>query len=210
VTLPGTPIIGTATLGNAQAFVNFTPPTSNGGSFITGYTVTSNPENIIVNGLSSPITVSGLKNGTTYTFTVTATNAIGTGPASAPSNAVTPQVEWYGSDTPAGRTVWDTGVSTCAGLSTVGGAKPGVSWRLPSQAEMLDKWNSISRPARSTPTPGFQNATYWSGDTYSGNSGYAWAVDMGAQNVCEYTCNYWGGINGQMSKTMTNYIRCVR
>jgi hypothetical protein len=34
--------------------------------------------------------VSGLTNGTSYTFTVSATNAIGTGPASAPSNAVTP------------------------------------------------------------------------------------------------------------------------
>jgi LPXTG-motif cell wall-anchored protein len=34
--------------------------------------------------------VTGLTNGTTYTFTVKAINAIGTGPESAPSNSVTP------------------------------------------------------------------------------------------------------------------------
>ena len=35
-------------------------------------------------------TVSGLKNGSSYTFTVPASNSVGSGPASEPSNAVTP------------------------------------------------------------------------------------------------------------------------
>ncbi len=89
-TLPSAPTIGTATAGNAQATVSFTPPMNNGGSAITSYTVTSSPGGITRTGTASPITVTGLTNGTSYTFTVTATNSVGTGPASAPSNSVTP------------------------------------------------------------------------------------------------------------------------
>jgi hypothetical protein len=89
-TVPGPPSIGTATAGNAQATVTFTAPASNGGSVITGYTVTSNPGNKTGTGTASPITVTDLTNGTAYTFTVTATNANGTGPASSASNSVTP------------------------------------------------------------------------------------------------------------------------
>ncbi|WMT72491.1 Ig-like domain repeat protein [Bradyrhizobium sp. Ash2021] len=89
-TVPGAPTIGTATAGNAQAQVSFTAPASDGGAAITGYTVTSSPGGATAAGSSSPITVTGLSNGTAYTFRVTATNGIGTGSASAASNSVTP------------------------------------------------------------------------------------------------------------------------
>ena len=90
---PDAPIIGTAVAGNAQATVSITAPSSNGGSAITSYTATSSPGGItgtLSQAGSGSITVTGLTNGTAYTFTVTATNAIGTSLASAVSNSVVP------------------------------------------------------------------------------------------------------------------------
>ncbi|WP_312564424.1 DUF4347 domain-containing protein [Diaphorobacter sp.] len=90
--VPGAPTIGTAIAGDTQASVAFTAPTNTGGSSITGYTVTVSPPDVApVNGAASPIVVNGLTNGQAYTFTVTADNVAGTGPASAPSNSVTPK-----------------------------------------------------------------------------------------------------------------------
>ncbi|CAN7656010.1 DUF4347 domain-containing protein [Acidovorax sp. LjRoot194] len=88
--VPGAPTIGTATAGDTQASVTFSAPASNGGAAITGYTVTSSPTGITGTGAGSPITVTSLTNGVAYTFTVTATNSAGAGPASAASNSVTP------------------------------------------------------------------------------------------------------------------------
>ena len=88
--LPGAPIMGLATVGNSQASVSFSPPLSNGGAAISSYIVTSNPDGITATGTFSPITISGLTNGTTYTFSVVAINSTGAGAASSASNSVTP------------------------------------------------------------------------------------------------------------------------
>ena len=87
---PGAPTGVTATAGNGQATISFNAPSSNGGTPITLYKVTSSPGGRIASGPAGPLTVTGLTNGQSYTFTVVATNAIGDGPASSPSNAVTP------------------------------------------------------------------------------------------------------------------------
>lgn len=89
-TVPGEPTSVSAVAGDGQATITFTAPESNGGAEITGYTVTSNPDNITANGNGSPITITGLTNETSYTFTVVATNSVGSSAASAASNSVTP------------------------------------------------------------------------------------------------------------------------
>ena len=79
-------VIATAT-GSDSASISFSPPSSDGGTPITSYTVTSNPDNITVTGLFSPISpmiITGLTSNTYYTFTVIATNFDG---PSYPSNS---------------------------------------------------------------------------------------------------------------------------
>jgi hypothetical protein len=72
--------------------VTWTAPVSDGFSPIAGYTVTSIPGGLIatVAAPATSATISGLTNGTAYTFTVTAANAAGSSPASLASNSVTP------------------------------------------------------------------------------------------------------------------------
>ena len=93
-TAPDAPTIGTATAGNGSASVSFGPPAYDGSDPVTSYTVTCAPNgggaSRSASGPRSPLTVSGLSNGATYTCTATATNAIGTSPPSNSSNAFTP------------------------------------------------------------------------------------------------------------------------
>lgn len=90
ITAPGIPTSVTAIAENGQAIITFTPPVNDGGSEITGYIVTAHPGGLTVTGNGSPLTISGLTNGTSYTFTVQAINKAGISESSAESNTVIP------------------------------------------------------------------------------------------------------------------------
>jgi len=73
----------------ASALITFDAPLNNGGSPITSYHVATDPVTTVFVGNASPILVDGLQgNGSSYTFTVTAINAIGESAPSAPSNVL--------------------------------------------------------------------------------------------------------------------------
>ncbi|NBU60640.1 MAG: hypothetical protein EBS27_02540, partial [Actinobacteria bacterium] len=92
--VPDAPRSVRAGAGNAIVTVNWLPPLSDGYSAITAYTVTSTPgsKSCATTGALSCV-VRGLTNGVSYTFIVTATNAIGTSLASSASDAVVPSVD---------------------------------------------------------------------------------------------------------------------
>ena len=121
-TVPGSPVLS-ATPGNGQVTLNWTAPSSNGGSAITGYKVyegtTAGGENLttpVCTVSATTCAVTGLTNGTTYFFKVLATNAVGD---SALSNEA--------SATPLGVPDAPTGLT-----ATPGNGQVGLSWTAPS------------------------------------------------------------------------------
>ena len=96
VTVPDPPSNVTAQAGSAAATVSWTAPASNGGAAVTSYTVSAltggAPAGLTINVVApaSSAVFSGLTNGTTYTFVVSAANSVGSSVNSAPSNSITP------------------------------------------------------------------------------------------------------------------------
>jgi subtilisin family serine protease len=95
-TVPGVPVLGTATPGKTSAVVRWTAPTDTGGAALTGYVVRTFQGATLVKTTkvartATSATVTGLVNGTAYTFTVTATNLAGAGPETAATGEVTPR-----------------------------------------------------------------------------------------------------------------------
>ncbi len=85
--VPGAPRNVEVVPGDGQVIVSWQPPLDDGGAPILEYTASTNPS-CTVAAPATRCTVTGLTNDRSYRFTVTATNAEGEGPPSAPSDAV--------------------------------------------------------------------------------------------------------------------------
>lgn len=86
---PGRPV---ATAGDTTVSLAWSAPSSNGNSAITGYTVTTSPGGATHTSTVTSLVLTGLTNGTNYTFSVVATNTVGTSVASTASAVATPHV----------------------------------------------------------------------------------------------------------------------
>lgn len=186
-TAPNPPTAVTAQAGGSSAGVFFTPPTSTGGSPITSYTVIATPGNITASGSASPVQVTSLINGTSYTFTVKANNAYGSSVNSEVTNAVVPQsainpplvyahnakilLQWqptydaidyeiaFKPSTTSNWVVYNDGVSTKT-VSSIVGLNNGITYDIRIKPLTSSGSYDFSTPVSTTPTASY-NPNVW-------------------------------------------------
>lgn len=159
---PSAPTGVTATPGNGAATVAFTPGSLNGAGSAT-YTVTSTPGSFTHTGSGSPITVSGLTNGTGYTFTVQETTTGGSATSSAsgsvtPTGSVAAYRGWGINLTPGVKVTPPVTAGTLIGIAPSSSNQSQASWDAtggPNAANLkIMRWYSSSMPSTWSAGPG--------------------------------------------------------
>ncbi len=162
VTVPAAPSAVYAVADNATAMVHWTAPASDGGAPISSYTVTSSPGGKVctAGALAFSCDVTGLTNGTAYSFSVTATNRMGEGPASTASAVVTPGLPGT-PGTPVG--VAGDGVVSLSWTQPVNGGDPTeyTAFATPGGQSCTIKY-----PGRAFPTAGCKVTGLVNGESY--------------------------------------------
>ena len=179
---PATPAKPTAVAGDTKATVSWTAP-GDGGSAILSYEVTSSPEGktCAPASLTPPLTcdVTGLANGTPYTFTVVATNGVGASDASSASNSVTPSAPT--------KSAPPTNVTVLAG-----DGKLTVSWTAPTDTGGSD---IVSYTATA--------ATYTAPASRGKGRVTAQVVDLTCTTTDSTTCDITQGVTNGTAYTVT-------
>jgi hypothetical protein len=118
--LPQSPRNAQAFTGDSSALISFDPPTNLRTAQITEYIVTNVKTGSEKKTLTSPVLITGLKNGTSYTFSVVAKNALGVS-VPAVTKAVIPQTGWKS-------TVLDSAADGKTVASTTFNGKPAIAY----------------------------------------------------------------------------------
>ena len=152
--LPGSPTGVSGTPGNEEITLSWTAPSSDGGDSITGYRVEYTPSggsaSFVNTGSSLALyTVSGLSNGTSYTFRVAAITAVGTGPYSSASSSLSPLATVPGAPTSLTGTPGDGQASlTWASPSNNGGSSI-TDYVVEYSSDNGSTWTAFSHTASS-------------------------------------------------------------
>ena len=180
VDVPDAPTIGTATAGMVSASVAFNPATTGGTASL--YTATSTPGSITGTSATSPITVSGLTAGISYTFKVKGSNSTGTGAESSASNSITPTPPMEGAyDALASVTL--SANTTSIGFSGIPTGYKHLQIRGLTRTDRADTNDFI--------TVRFNNAT---SGTYAYHSLYGNGSSAGAADTGTSTGTPWSGV----------------
>jgi hypothetical protein len=157
---PGTPTSVTGVAGDGAVAVSWAAPANTGGRSISTYTATSTPGGFTCSSSTTSCTVTGLSNGTAYSFAVTATTSFGTSSASSSSAAVTPVAVTPAVTTPAVTTptVKSANVKRNKRYSAKSVAKL-LSVSVPKKATVKVSVSSASKAAKTCSKSGTKVAT---------------------------------------------------
>ncbi len=177
--------------GLGQLIVSFSAPAYVGSSSITGYRVTASGGGGTQTGSSSPITKSGLTGGTSYTFTVAATNSSGYGVESTASSSLGAPAQF--SQTFTSSSTWtNPGVSSIEVLAVGGGGGGGNA--LPNNTSVQSGGGGAGGVAYISSLSISPNTNY---SVTVGNGGGAAAVGNSSSfsNILAYGGGHGGGVN---------------
>ena len=195
VVIPGTPATPTGVSGNTQVTVSVT---AGSGGTPTSYTITKSTDGVnystgcTVTGASGSCVVTGLTNGTAYTFKTTATNSAGTSSSSTASSAVTPEVVPGTPATP-------TGVSgntqvTVSVTAGAGGTPTSYTITKSSDGVTYSTGCTVTVPASSCVVTGLTNGTAYTFKTTATNSAGTSGLSSASGSVTPATVYVVGDI----------------